>query len=55
MLMPGPRPTIVLVHGAFANTSTWSKLIPLPMVKGFHMSKALDLMHQTRTGCAVGL
>ena len=35
MLMPGPRPTIVLVHGAFANTSTWSKLIPLLVAKGF--------------------
>jgi pimeloyl-ACP methyl ester carboxylesterase len=35
MLMPGPRPTIVLVHGAFANTSTWSKLIPLLVAKEF--------------------
>lgn len=35
MLMPGPRPTIVLVHGAFANTSTWWKLIPLLVAKGF--------------------
>ena len=35
MLMPVPRPTIVLVHGAFANTSTWSKLIPLLVAKGF--------------------
>jgi pimeloyl-ACP methyl ester carboxylesterase len=35
MLMPGPRPAIVLVHGAFANTSTWSKLIPLLVAKGF--------------------
>jgi pimeloyl-ACP methyl ester carboxylesterase len=35
MLIPGPRPTIVLVHGAFANTSTWSKLIPLLVAKGF--------------------
>ena len=33
--MPGPRPAIVLVHGAFANTSTWSKLIPLLTAKGF--------------------
>jgi pimeloyl-ACP methyl ester carboxylesterase len=35
MLMPDYRPTIVLVHGAFANTSTWSKLIPLLIAKGF--------------------
>jgi pimeloyl-ACP methyl ester carboxylesterase len=34
MLMPGSRPTVVLVHGAFANTSSWSKLIPLLMAKG---------------------
>jgi len=35
MLMPSRQPTIVLVHGAFANTSTWSKLIPLLIAKGF--------------------
>jgi alpha-beta hydrolase superfamily lysophospholipase len=35
MLMPSRQPTIVLVHGAFANTSSWSKLIPLLMAKGF--------------------
>ena len=29
------RPTIVLVHGAFANAGCWSKLIPLLMAKGF--------------------
>jgi len=35
MLMPSRQPTIVLVHGAFANTSSWSKLIPLLIAKGF--------------------
>jgi hypothetical protein len=29
------RPTIVLVHGAFANAGCWSKLIPVPTAKGF--------------------
>jgi pimeloyl-ACP methyl ester carboxylesterase len=29
------RPTIVLVHGAFANAGCWSKLIPLLRAKGF--------------------
>jgi pimeloyl-ACP methyl ester carboxylesterase len=28
-------PTIVLAHGAFANASSWSKLVPLLMAKGF--------------------
>jgi pimeloyl-ACP methyl ester carboxylesterase len=32
--MPDPRPAIVLVHGAFANTSSWSKVIPLLIAKG---------------------
>jgi pimeloyl-ACP methyl ester carboxylesterase len=34
------RPTIVLVHGAFANTSTWSKVIPLLIAKGFSVVAA---------------
>ena len=29
------RPTIVLVHGAFANAGCWAKLIPLLRAKGF--------------------
>ena len=29
------RPTIVLVHGAFANGGCWAKLIPLLRAKGF--------------------
>ncbi len=33
--MPEDRPTIVLVHGAFANSGCWSKLIPLLSAKGF--------------------
>src|ERR1700677_2718463 len=33
--MPDQPPTIVLVHGAFANASSWSKLIPLLSAKGF--------------------
>ena len=33
--MPEHRPTIVLVHGAFANAGCWSKLIPLLTATGF--------------------
>jgi pimeloyl-ACP methyl ester carboxylesterase len=29
------RPTIVLVHGAFANAGCWSKIIPLLRAKGY--------------------
>jgi hypothetical protein len=29
------RPTIVLVHGAFANAGCWAKLVPLMRAKGF--------------------
>jgi pimeloyl-ACP methyl ester carboxylesterase len=32
--MPDHGPTIVLVHVAFANTSSWSKVIPLLKAKG---------------------
>lgn len=38
--MSDHRPTIVLVHGAFANTSTWSKVIPLLKAKGFSVVAA---------------
>jgi pimeloyl-ACP methyl ester carboxylesterase len=34
------RPTIVLVHGAFADTSSWAKLIPLLFAKGFSVVAA---------------
>jgi pimeloyl-ACP methyl ester carboxylesterase len=39
-LMPDRAPTIVLVHGAFANSSSWSKLIPLLMAKGLDVVAA---------------
>jgi len=32
------RPTIVLVHGAFANAGCWSKLIPCADPKGGSLS-----------------
>jgi pimeloyl-ACP methyl ester carboxylesterase len=32
-----PRETIVLVHGAFADGSSWSKVIPLLQAKGFNV------------------
>lgn len=30
----GEKPTVVLVHGAFADGSTWRKVIPLLQEKG---------------------
>jgi pimeloyl-ACP methyl ester carboxylesterase len=36
----GRRSTIVLVHGAFADTSSWAKLIPLLIAKGFSVVAA---------------
>jgi pimeloyl-ACP methyl ester carboxylesterase len=32
------RPTIVLVHGAFANAGCWAKLVPLLRAKGFSVA-----------------
>jgi pimeloyl-ACP methyl ester carboxylesterase len=32
---PSPKPTIVLVHGAFADGSCWNALIPLLQTEGF--------------------
>ena len=32
------RPTIVLVHGAFANAGCWSKIIPLLRAKGYYVA-----------------
>jgi pimeloyl-ACP methyl ester carboxylesterase len=32
--MPGPKPTIVLVHGAWADASSWSKVIGLLQAAG---------------------
>lgn len=31
------KPTVVLVHGAFADGSSWNKLIPLLQAKGLHV------------------
>src|SRR5260370_8549337 len=33
-----PVKNIVLVHGAFADGSSWSKVIPLLQSKGFHVT-----------------
>jgi pimeloyl-ACP methyl ester carboxylesterase len=35
-----PAPTIVLVHGAWANASSWSKVIPLLQAKGLNVTAA---------------
>src|SRR5688572_30682520 len=31
-----PRPTVVLVHGAFADGSSWNKVIPLLQAQGLN-------------------
>ena len=35
-----PTPTVVLVHGAWANASSWSKVIPLLQAKGLNVVAA---------------
>jgi pimeloyl-ACP methyl ester carboxylesterase len=35
-----PTPNIVLVHGAWADASSWSKVIPLLQAKGLHVAAA---------------
>jgi pimeloyl-ACP methyl ester carboxylesterase len=37
MAQSTPVKNIVLVHGAFADGSSWSKVIPLLQAKGFHV------------------
>jgi pimeloyl-ACP methyl ester carboxylesterase len=32
-----PKPTVVLVHGAFADGSSWEKVVPLLQAKGLHV------------------
>jgi len=38
MSQTAPVKNIVLVHGAFADGSSWSKVIPLLQAKGFHVT-----------------
>ena len=35
--MPSKNVSIVLVHGAWADGSSWSKMIPLLQAKGLHV------------------
>lgn len=35
-----PKPNIVPVHGAFADGSSWSKVIPLLQEKGYNVTAA---------------
>jgi pimeloyl-ACP methyl ester carboxylesterase len=37
---PGGKPTIVLVHGAFADSSSWDGVIGILTAKGFHVVAA---------------
>ena len=34
---PSPIKNIVLVHGAWADGSSWSKIVPLLQARGFHV------------------
>jgi pimeloyl-ACP methyl ester carboxylesterase len=36
----GAAKNVVLVHGAFADDSSWSKVVPLLKAKGFHVTTA---------------
>jgi len=38
------KPTIVLVHGAFANASSWSKVIPILLKNGYKVTAVQDPM-----------
>jgi pimeloyl-ACP methyl ester carboxylesterase len=38
MAQSTPVKNIVLVHGAFADGSSWSKVIPLLQAKGYHVT-----------------
>jgi hypothetical protein len=39
-LVPSVKPTIVMVHGAYADSSSWSKVIPLLMAEGYTVDAA---------------
>jgi len=41
--MSGVAKNIVLVHGAFADGSCWSKVIPLLEEKGYHAEQVFHL------------
>ena len=43
-----PAKTIVLVHGAFADGSSWDKVVPLLLAKGYNVVA----VHQPLTGAA---
>jgi pimeloyl-ACP methyl ester carboxylesterase len=38
MAQSGPAQNVVLVHGAFADDSSWSKVMPLLRAKGFNVT-----------------
>lgn len=43
-MMPARKPSIVLVHGAFADGSAWSKVIPLLQRDGYRVTAVQDSM-----------
>ncbi len=43
-----PKVNVVLVHGAWAGGSCWSKVISLLEAKGYHVSAAADTIDLSR-------
>jgi pimeloyl-ACP methyl ester carboxylesterase len=37
-LADSPKPSVVLVHGAFADGSSWAKVIPILQAKGYNVT-----------------
>jgi hypothetical protein len=37
---------VVLVHGAFADDSSWAKITPLLQAKGFHVTSSCCRIHR---------
>ena len=44
-----PKPTIVLVHGAFADSSSWFGVIPLLEKDGYHVIAASNALRSVKT------
>jgi len=47
---PIPAHNVVLVHGLYADGSSWAKVIPLLQAKGLHLSSATGRRSDSRGG-----
>jgi hypothetical protein len=47
------RPNIVLVHGAWADGSSWSAVIERPQADGYHSRAGYELDRLTRHGMTI--